>query len=266
MYLRTTARSNADGSRVRYFQLAENVWDPDKGQAVAKVVHNFGRADAQSEESLRRLAQSILRAVGSAEELRDRDDLEMLDARPIGAVWVLDALWKELGIAETLRKLLGGLGAKHPYERALFLLVAHRAIAPSSKLECWSRWRRDGVYLPSADPVRLQDVYRCMDFFLEHKEQIERAVYFKVADLLNVDVDLIFYDTTSLHFEIDEEDEVTQRRTSSATARRRPTSRCASAGTRRTGAPTRRRSSSAWPSRATASRSGRGSSRATPTT
>jgi hypothetical protein len=213
MYLRTTARSNADGSRVRYFQLAENVWDPDKGQAVAKVVHNFGRADAQSEESLRRLAQSILRAVGSAEELRDRDDLEMLDARPIGAVWVLDALWKELGIAETLRKLLGGLGAKHPYERALFLLVAHRAIAPSSKLECWSRWRRDGVYLPSADPVRLQDVYRCMDFFLEHKEQIERAVYFKVADLLNVDVDLIFYDTTSLHFEIDEEDEVTQRRT-----------------------------------------------------
>ena len=65
--------------------------------------------------------------------------------------------------------MLGGLGAKHPYERALFLLVAHRAIAPSSKLECWSRWRRDGVYLPSADPVRLQDVYRCMDFFLEHK-------------------------------------------------------------------------------------------------
>ena len=52
-----------------------------------------------------------------------------------------------------------------------------------------------------------------MDFFIEHKEQIERAVYFKVADLLNVDVDLIFYDTTSLHFEIDEEDEVTQRRT-----------------------------------------------------
>jgi hypothetical protein len=213
MYLRTTARSNADGSRVRYFQLAENVWDPDKGQAVAKVVHNFGRADAQSEESLRRLAQSILRAVGSAEELRDRDDLTMLDARPIGAVWVLDALWRELGIAETLRELLGGLGARRPYERALFLLVAHRAIAPSSKLDCWRRWRRDGVYLPSADPVRLQDVYRCMDFFTEHKEQIERAVYFKVADLLNVDVDLIFYDTTSLHFEIDDEDEVTQRRT-----------------------------------------------------
>jgi hypothetical protein len=33
---------------------------------------------------------------------------------------------------------------------------------------------------------------------------IEKAVYFKMADLMNADVDLIFYDTTSLHFEVDE--------------------------------------------------------------
>jgi hypothetical protein len=31
-----------------------------------------------------------------------------------------------------------------------------------------------------------------------------------MADLMNADVDLIFYDTTSLHFEVDEEDEVEQ--------------------------------------------------------
>ena len=49
-----------------------------------------------------------------------------------------------------------------------------------------------------------------MDFLEAHKEEIERAVFFRTADLLNVDVDLIFYDTTSLHFEIDEEDQGTQ--------------------------------------------------------
>ena len=39
------------------------------------------------------------------------------------------------------------------------------------------------------------------------KEAIEKALYFRLADLLNLDVELIFYHTTSVHFESDEEDE-----------------------------------------------------------
>ena len=49
MYLRTTQRRNKDGSVVRYYALAENVRDPEKGPekgyVEAKVVHSFGRAD-----------------------------------------------------------------------------------------------------------------------------------------------------------------------------------------------------------------------------
>ena len=43
-----------------------------------------------------------------------------------------------------------------------------------------------------------------MDFVESHKEEIGREIYFCWTDLLNADVDLIFYDTTSLHFEIDD--------------------------------------------------------------
>jgi hypothetical protein len=35
MYLRVTKRRNADGTEVRYYQLAENEWDPKRGCAVA---------------------------------------------------------------------------------------------------------------------------------------------------------------------------------------------------------------------------------------
>lgn len=45
-----------------------------------------------------------------------------------------------------------------------------------------------------------------MDFLEANKEAIEQAIFYRVADLLNLDVDVIFYDTTSLHFEIDDED------------------------------------------------------------
>jgi transposase len=40
-----------------------------------------------------------------------------------------------------------------------------------------------------------------MDFLLAHNEQIEQEVYWAVADLLNLEVDLILYDTTSPSFE-----------------------------------------------------------------
>ena len=45
-----------------------------------------------------------------------------------------------------------------------------------------------------------------MDILEAHKDAIEQALYFRLADLLTLDVELIFYDTTSLHFEIDEID------------------------------------------------------------
>jgi hypothetical protein len=54
MYLRTARRKNADGSVVEYHQLAENVWDAEKGCAVAKVVYSFGRADQLDRAALRR--------------------------------------------------------------------------------------------------------------------------------------------------------------------------------------------------------------------
>lgn len=42
-----------------------------------------------------------------------------------------------------------------------------------------------------------------MDFLEAHKASIEQAIYFKLADLLNLDVEIVLYDTTSSHFEIE---------------------------------------------------------------
>jgi hypothetical protein len=65
MYLRTTKRRNGDGTEARYYQLAENVWDTERGCAVAQVIYNLGRAEQVDAEKMRRLAQSILRVFGN---------------------------------------------------------------------------------------------------------------------------------------------------------------------------------------------------------
>jgi hypothetical protein len=214
MYLRTTKRRNADGTEVSYYQLAENHRDPERGCAVAKVIYNFGRADELDVDQLRRLAASILRVV-PAEPSADAiaaggGDVRIRDSWPYGGVYVLEQLWKELDIATVLKDCAKAAGTKQPFERALFAMVANRALAPYSKLYCWDQWLREEVFLPSGRELELHHLYRAMDFLEAHKAAVERAVYFKAADLMNADVDLIFYDTTSLHFEVDDEDDHVQ--------------------------------------------------------
>jgi hypothetical protein len=91
-------------------------------------------------------------------------------------------------------------------ERALFAMVANRACAPCSKLYCWEQWLKEEVHIAGTKELSLQHLYRAMDFLEANKEAIERAIFHRVADLLNLDVEVMFYDTTSLHFEVNEED------------------------------------------------------------
>jgi len=48
--------------------------------------------------------------------------------------------------------------------------------------------------------------YRAMDFLLEADEAIQKQVFFSVANLLNLEVDLLFFDTTSTYFEAGEDE------------------------------------------------------------
>ena len=206
MYLRTVRRRNADGSSVEYYQLAENVWDPQKRCAVAKVVYSFGRGEDIDREAMRRLARSILRVFSSEEALAAEPGIRVIQSWPYGGAYALDALWAELeipkAIAESSPKKM-----RLPVERALFAMVANKALKPYSKLYCHEQWLSEEVFFPGREALELQHLYRAMDFLEAHKEEIERAVYFRMADLLDADVDVIFYDTTSLHFEIEAEDE-----------------------------------------------------------
>ncbi|MDA8311558.1 MAG: hypothetical protein M0Z46_13295 [Actinomycetota bacterium] len=86
MYLRETRRKNKDGSVVAYLQLAHNERHPVTGSPVAKVIHNFGRADKVDREALRRLVSSISRFLDPAETVAvaEGSDVEVVDARRLG--------------------------------------------------------------------------------------------------------------------------------------------------------------------------------------
>src|SRR5208282_5506464 len=95
---------NKDGSVVSYLQLAHNERHPVTGSPVAKVIHNFGRADKVDREALARLVKSISRFLEPAEALGalDGSDFDLVDSRRLGGAFVLDQIWHRLGIASAL--------------------------------------------------------------------------------------------------------------------------------------------------------------------
>jgi hypothetical protein len=208
MFIRTSRQKRKSGEVVAYLQLVESEWDSKAQQSRTRILYNFGRADDEGAiAKMRELARNILRRVAPEELVADQPDWRLVDAWPYGELYVLERLWKKLGIDQLLpTSTVDATETTLPVERSCFTMVANRAIAPCSKLYCYEQWMREDVVIEGTDKIELHHLYRSMDYFEKHKESIEKQIFFQVCDLFSCDVDVIFYDTTTLHFEIDAED------------------------------------------------------------
>ncbi|MDA8076006.1 MAG: IS1634 family transposase [Actinomycetota bacterium] len=214
MYLRETRRRNGDGSVVSYLALAHNERDPETGIPKAKIIHNFGRADTVDKEALARLVRSISRFLDPAEALQATSasdgEIEVLDSRPMGPAWVADRLWERLGIGRAIFQVAAGRRLEaEAVERVIFSMVANRlSVKPLSKLAGCS-WVAKRAFVDNLAEVTDDQCYRAMDFLLEALPELQENVFFSVANLMNLEVDLLFFDTSSTYFETERlEDEL----------------------------------------------------------
>lgn len=178
------------------------------------MIHSFGRADQLDCAALQRLVASINRVIDAdaADTLpiRGKTAIAEIDIDAVfelGVVLAARGLWEQLGIGEAIRSRMARAGLTAPHEIALFAMAAQRLDDPASKLDCATRWLPDIAWLPDANGIAVDQLYRALDCLGVWSEEIERDVFLRAADLLRLDVDLIFYDTTTAYFEIDEPDE-----------------------------------------------------------
>lgn len=206
------------------------------GTTQAEVLVNFGREDRLDLDALRRLVASINRYLGKPGESSGATvgaepagggALPVESARPFGAVWLLDQLWRQWGIDTALAGVLGGRRFRTDVERVLFALVADRAVAPVSKLAA-AEWATRDVVVPGLAGMDKDQAMRAMDLLVDADTTgaVQEAVFFSAAHLLNLEVDLIFFDITSTYCERDGEDSdgAASARTSTRWARSPPRS------------------------------------------
>jgi hypothetical protein len=209
-------RQKRSGDHV-YLQIVENRWE--KGGSKQRVIATVGRLDQLQESGqLDGLLQSGAKFAESVMVLtahRQGKALAIHTSR-IGPALVFGRLWEELHIPQVIERLLAGRRFALPLERILFLTVLHRLFDSGSDRSCVLVWNKDYA-IPGIGAVDLHQVYRAMAWLGERlpedqqqgatpfaprctKDAFEEALFDQRRDLFS-QLDLVFFDTTSIYFE-----------------------------------------------------------------
>src|SRR3954452_223152 len=208
-------RTKTSGSR-SYLQIVENRWE--EGRTRQRVVATLGRLDQLQQSgqldallvSGARLSQSVLLLSAHAQ-----GQLPTITTRRIGPALIFQRLWQETGCQQVIEQLLEGRRFEFDVERAIFLTVLHRLFASGSDRAA-DKWRQD-YRIDGCDSLQLHHLYRAMAWLGEElphdqqagktpfaprciKDRIEEGVFDHRRDLFS-DLQLVFFDTTSIYFE-----------------------------------------------------------------
>lgn len=198
-----------------YLQIVESY--RERGQVRQRVLSTVGRLETlQASGQLDALMRSGLRF---CEQLAVIDahaagQTEPVQVQRVGPDLVFGRLWESLELGTILKRALAGRRYEFDVERAIYLTVVHRLFASGSDRAA-ERWRQ-AYRLPGTETLELHHLYRAMAFLGEPlkdqpgvriletprctKDWIEEELFEQRRDLFS-EIDLVFFDTTSLYFE-----------------------------------------------------------------
>jgi transposase len=208
-------RTQTNGSRT-YLLIVDNQWV--EGKVRQRVLLRLGRLDELlASGRLDSLIQSLGRFSEKLAVLgaHARGDSITTRSARIGPALIFQRLWQACSIDKVLTALLQGRRFEFSVERAIFLTVLHRLFAPGSDRAA-EKWKKDYAIEGVAD-LDLHQIYRAMAWLGEvlpksrqdgatpfaprtNKDLIEEQLFARRRDLFS-DLDIVFFDTTSIYFE-----------------------------------------------------------------
>ena len=209
MFLRRKRSAQKSGT-YEYLQIVESV--RDGGKVRQKVIGTLGRTDkVLASGKLDSLIKSLAKFSEHLKvvEAGRSPEVEALSSRQWGPALVFGQLWEKQGIGEIIKALAKDRKFEFDVERACFALALQRLCAPGSDLQ-GSQWAAT-VESPGFDGLALQHFYRTTWFLWEIREELESELSWRDRDLLSLDFDLVFIDTTSVYVYRDSETELRKR-------------------------------------------------------
>ncbi len=200
----------------QYLQIVENF--RQEGRVRQRVLTTLGRLDELRRSgnldgllaSGARFAEHVLLLTA-----HHNGQVPVVTSHRIGPTLIFERLWQETGCQQVLRDLLASRHFEFPVERAVFLTVLHRLCETGSD-RAGQRWKEDYL-IDGAGELELHHMYRAMAWLGEQlpqsqqqerltlvprctKDLIEERLFARRRDLFT-ELDIVFFDTTSLYFE-----------------------------------------------------------------
>jgi len=192
MFPRIKSFKNKDGSIRHYLYLVET--KRIAGRVKQVITANLGRLD-KADRNLPDIIEKLSKFTNRLKIINLSRDMKSDWVKEYGSVIIFRRLWEKLGIDGHLKKYLSKRKIGFNAEGLIYTMVLNRLMEPKSELAIhdWSK----SLY-GIKPPEDLNQWYRALDFFIEHKEIIEKDLFESQKDLFNSEVDIVLMDTTSL--------------------------------------------------------------------
>jgi len=184
----------------RYLQIVKSY--RDKGKVKHKVIASLGNLELLLNDNVsKRLLEILSEKSDDLFSLSDINQKDKADVYCFASV-VLKKIWNSYKLNEFFSKLLESRKIEFDIIKNIFYLVINRTLASyASKLGFFNS--KDYFLI---DEMKLQDLYKTLDFLSEIKEDLEEHLLKKSIDLFNRDITVGLYDVTTLYFESQKSD------------------------------------------------------------
>ena len=135
------------------------------------------------------------------------DQFELRRPRQWGACWVACQLWDQLKLDEFWGERLPDSREETCWRHVLQTLTAYRLIDPGSEWRLHREWFKNSAMADLLEEdfslAQKDNLYRCLDKLLEHREDLFGHLRRRWEDLFGVKFEVLLYDLTSTYFESD---------------------------------------------------------------
>ena len=209
MYLKIAKRPKGS-----YLTIVEKYWDKKSKSSKEKTAKVIGYVDPDSNDYDDIISRYKLEAAQMTIEHKENSFKNITinlnevlpsnydDSKNIGYV-VFKYIYKELELDKFWKNISSKYEIEYDLDKIFQLMVFSRILFPASKKKTFENRYN---FFESFDCFELEDVYRSLDIFGEHEEELQKWIYDHSVTKYNRDLSATFFDCTNYYYDISKPD------------------------------------------------------------
>jgi transposase len=193
----------------RYLRIVESFRDEVTGKPRQRILYTLGKVEDYTPGQLKRIGEKLYQLGGG--DLKELLGIKIAEKARYnyGYYQLYYQCFKNFSLDYLSKNIQQKHKLKFDFQNALLLMLVERLHDPCSKR---SSYFNQSEYI-NIQPVELQHLYRTLDKLADYSHIIQKQIYQTGRNLFNQQLDVVFYDVTTLYFDSEVEEENSIRET-----------------------------------------------------